>query len=158
MVGHLYLKGSKTSRFIMNCYFYKSLMTFKVLKSKKIKSPTSEKIRLFVVIFCDILGDFGLIFGAIFGRIIIKSYIFGRFFGIFWVILSVIFGQFINKITLSLNAPHNYNKFGLAKRPVLRMLSQYFLGILLGLFWGIFCDFWVIFGASLGQIINKILY
>jgi hypothetical protein len=37
----------------------------------------------------------------------------------------VIFGQFINKITLSLNAPHNYNKFGLAKRPVLRMLSQY---------------------------------
>ena len=47
MIEHLYLKGSKTSRFIMKSYFYKSLMVF---KPKKNQPPTSEKMRLFGVI------------------------------------------------------------------------------------------------------------
>ena len=74
------------------------------------------------------MGDFGAILGRIksyaFKRFFEESFrgFFGGIFGIVWVFLSVILGQFINRITLSLNAPHNYNKFGLAKRPVLRML------------------------------------
>ena len=58
---------------------------FKVLKPKKNQPPTSEKMRLFGVIFCDIWGDFWVIFGAIFGRIINKII---HIWALFWDFLS----------------------------------------------------------------------